>query len=74
MQLQFLNMRMSRIDVNDKTWLAFRSMCLEQGIETRHHLGQLVIEAVRIHDQAKPRPARTLAARVKERAERSSGN
>ena len=58
MTLQLPDMRMSRIDVDDDTWRAFRAMCIEQGVEARALLGQLVRDATHAFNQSQLQPAR----------------
>ena len=67
MTLLVLNMRMSRIDVDDDTWRAFRAMCVEQGIDAKDGLGQLVRDAVKADGQARKQSARKLGVSLRRR-------
>jgi len=49
---------MVRIAVDDRTWRAFRAMCLEQDIDVSRRLGEIVSSTVDTHNRAKRQPAR----------------
>jgi hypothetical protein len=52
------NIRMTRADVDEGTWRAFRAMCIEEGTDVAGRLGELIKEAVLTHNRAKRTPQR----------------
>ncbi len=49
------DIRMTRIDCDDKTWARFRAQCLELGQEVPERLGSLVRGAVVAREKRRPR-------------------
>jgi hypothetical protein len=49
---------MTRADVDEGTWRAFRAMCIEEGTDVAGRLGELSKEAVLTHNRAKRTPQR----------------